>query len=88
MTEQRKELVRLVNRYAAMTNQSQRDVWATIYNLLGRNQGITLRTFQKRKSETLLDVAERVGVLPILNQTISQMIASASIVGARAKYDV
>ena len=38
------------------------------------------------KSETLLDVAERVGVLPLLNQTISQMIASASVVGARAKY--
>ena len=86
MTEQRKELVRLVNRYAAMTKQSQRDVWATIYNLLGRNQGITLRTYQKRKSETLLDVAERVGMLPLLNQTISQMIASASVVGARAKY--
>lgn len=86
MTEQRKELLRLVNLYAAMTKQSQRDVWATIYNLLGRNQGITLRTYQKRKSETLLDVAERVGVLPLLNQTISQMIASASVVGARAKY--
>lgn len=86
MTEQRKELVRLVNRYAAMTKQSQRDVWATIYNLLGRNQGITLRTYQKRKSETLLDVAERVGVLPQLNQTISGMIASASDVCARAKY--
>ena len=86
MTEQRKELVRLVNRYAAMTKQSQRDVWATLYNLLGRNQGITLRTYQKRKSETLLDVAERVGMLPLLNQTISQMIASASVVGARAKY--
>jgi hypothetical protein len=86
MTEQRKELLRLVNRYAAMTKQSQRDVWATIYNLLGRNQGITLRTYQKRKRETLLDVAERVGVLPLLNQTISQMIASASVVGARAKY--
>ena len=85
MTEQRKELVRLVNRYAAMTKQSQRDVWATLYNLLGRNQGITLRTYQKRKSETLLDVAERVGVLPQLNQTISGMIASASVVGARAK---
>ena len=69
-----------------MTKQSQRDVWATIYNLLGRNQGITLRTYQKRKRETLLDVAERVGVLPLLNQTISQMIASASVVGARAKY--
>lgn len=86
MTEQRKELLRLVNRYAAMTKQSQRDVWATIYNLLGRNQGITLRTYQKRKRETLLDVAERVGVLPLLNQTISQMIASVSVVGARAKY--
>lgn len=86
MTEQRKELVRLVNRYAAMTKQSQRDVWATLYNLLGRNQGITLRTYQKRKSETLLDVAERVGVLSQLNQTISGMIASASVVGARAKY--
>lgn len=86
MTEQRKEILRLVNRYAAMTKQSQRDVWATIYNLLGRNQGITLRTYQKRKRETLLDVAERVGVLPLLNQTISQMIASASVVGARAKY--
>lgn len=86
MTEQRKELLRLVNRYAAMTKQSQRDVWATIYNLLGRNQGITLRTYQKRKRETLLDVAERVGVLPLLNQTISQMIASASVVGARVKY--
>lgn len=86
MTEQRKELVRLVNRYAAMTKQSQRDVWATIYNLLGRNQGITLRTYQKRKSETLLDVAERVGMLPQLNQTISGMIASASDVCARAKY--
>ena len=86
MTEQRKELVRLVNRYSAMTKQSQRDVWATLYNLLGRNQGITLRTYQKRKSETLLDVAERVGVLPQLNQTISQMIASASVVGIRAKY--
>ena len=86
MTAQRKELVRLVNRYAAMTKQSQRDVWATIYNLLGRNQGITLRTYQKRKSETLLDVAERVGVLPQLNQTISGMIASASVVCARAKY--
>lgn len=86
MTEQRKELVRLVNRYAAMTKQSQRDVWATLYNLLGRNQGITLRTYQKRKSETLLDVAERVGVLPQLNQTISGMIASASDVCARAKY--
>lgn len=85
MTEQRKELVRLVNRYAAMTKQSQRDVWVTIYNLLGRNQGITLRTYQKRKRETLLDVAERVGVLPQLNQTISGMIASASVVGARAK---
>lgn len=79
MTEQRKELLRLVNRYAAMTKQSQRDVWATLYNLLGRNQGITLRTYQKRKRETLLDVAERVGVLPLLNQTISQMIASASV---------
>ena len=86
MTEQRKELVRLVNRYAAMTKQSQRDVWATIYNLLGRNQGITLRTYQTRKSETLLDVAERVGMLPQLNQTISGMIASASDVCARAKY--
>ena len=85
MTEQRKELLRLVNRYAAMTKQSQRDVWATLYNLLGRKQGITLRTYQKRKSETLLDVAERVGVLPQLNQTISGMIASACVVGARAK---
>ena len=86
MTEQRKELVRLVNRYAAMTKQSQRDVWATLYNLLGRNQGITLRTYQKRKSETLLDVAERVGVLPQLNQTISGMIASASTMNYQKNY--
>ena len=76
MTEQRKQLVMLVNRYAAMTKQSQRDVWATLYNLLGRGYGIMLRTYQKRKSETLLDVAERNGVVPVLHKIISQMTAS------------
>lgn len=86
MTERRKELVRLVNRYAAMTKQSHRDVWATIYNLLGRGYGITLRTYQKRKSETLLDVAERNGVMPLLHQIISQMNTNVSVMSARRKY--
>lgn len=86
MTERRKELVRLVNRYAAMTKQSQREVWATIYNLLGRGYGITLRTYQKRKSETLLDVAERNGIMPILHQIISQMNTNVSVMRARRKY--
>ena len=76
MTEQRKEVVKLVNRYAAMTKQGQREVWASIYNLLGRGYGITLRTYQKRKSETLLDVAERNGVMPLLHKIISQMNAN------------
>ena len=86
MTERRKELVRLVNRYAAMTKQSQREVWATTYNLLGRGYGITLRTYQKRKSETLLDVAERNGIMPILHQIISQMNTNVSVMRARRKY--
>ena len=86
MTERRKELVRLVNRYAAMTKQSQREVWATIYNLLGRGYGITLRTYQKRKSETLLDVAERNGIMPILHQIISQMNTNVSVMRARRNY--
>ena len=86
MTERRKELVRLVNRYAAMTKQSQREVWATIYNLLGRGYGITLRTYQKRKSETLLDVAERNGIMPILHQIISQMDTNVSVMRAGRKF--
>ena len=86
MTEQRKEIVGLVNRYAAMTKQSQRDVWATIYNLLGRIYGITLRTYQKRKSETLLDVAERNGVIPILHKIISQMNANVNELSACGRY--
>ena len=86
MTERRKELVRLVNRYAAMTKQSQREVWATIYNLLGRGYGITLRTYQKRKSETLLDVAERNGIMPILHQIISQMNTNVSVMRAGRKF--
>ena len=86
MTSQRKDLLRLVNRYAAMTKQSQRDVWATIYNLLGRGHGIILRTYQKRKGETLLDVAEREGVLPILHQIISQMNINASVMSAKRTF--
>ena len=86
MTEQRQDVLRLVNRYAAMTKQSQRDVWAAIYNLLGRGYGITLRTYQKRKGETLLDVAEREGVLPVLHQIISQMNTNASVMSAKRKY--
>ncbi len=86
MTEQRKEVVKLVNRYAAMTKQGQREVWATIYNLLGRGYGITLKSYQKRKSETLLDVAERVGAMPVLHKIIAQMNTSANEVSAKRRY--
>ena len=74
MTGQRKELVRLVNWYASMTKQNQRSVWSTLYNLLRVNHGVYLRNYQDRKGETLLDVAERVGVMHLLCRIMAQMI--------------
>jgi hypothetical protein len=63
----------LVNKYSVRFSVSQKEVWDRIYQTLYYNYHIALRSYARKKSESLMDVAERVGALEKMFAIISNM---------------
>ncbi len=59
----RVKIRRLINQYCNAKNADQRSVWHMIYDRLYYRYGISLRAIVKKKNETTLDVAEKLGHL-------------------------
>lgn len=63
----------LVNKYSMHFNVPQKNVWDHIYQTLYYNYHIALRSYARKKSESLIDVAERVGALDKMYAIISNL---------------
>lgn len=63
----------LVNKYSMHFNVSQKNVWDHIYQTLYYNYHIALRSYARKKSESLIDVAERIGALDKMYAIISSL---------------
>lgn len=59
----RAKIRRLINQYCTAKAADHRSVWGVIYDRLYYRYGISLRAVVKRKGESMLDVAERLGHL-------------------------
>ena len=63
----------LVNKYSMHFNVPQKNVWDHIYQTLYYNYHIALRSYARKKNESLIDVAERVGALDKMYAIISNL---------------
>lgn len=63
----------LVNKYSMHFNVPQKNVWDHIYQTIYYNYHIALRSYARKKSESLIDVAERVGALDKMYAIISSL---------------
>ena len=59
----RVKIRRLINQYCNAKNADHRSVWHVIYDRLYYRYGVSLRAVVKKKNESTLDVAERLGHL-------------------------
>jgi len=59
----RVKIRRLINHYCEAKNADQQSVWRVVYDRLYYRYGISLRAIVKRRNESTLDVAERLGHL-------------------------
>ena len=70
----RNKIRRLVNKYAAATNTSQRDIWHDIYNNLYYAYGISINSYKDKDCKTKLDIAEKHGFLGKMFDIVSKMV--------------
>jgi prophage antirepressor-like protein len=59
----RVKIRRLINQYCNAKNADQKSVWHVVYDRLYYRYGVSLRAIVKKKNESSLDVAERLGHL-------------------------
>ena len=59
----RVKIRRLINQYCNAKNADYHSVWSVIYDRLYYRYGVSLRAIVKKKNESTLDVAERLGHL-------------------------
>lgn len=59
----RAKIRRLINQYCTAKNADHRSVWHVVYDRLYYRYGISMRAIVKKKGESALDVAERLGHL-------------------------
>ena len=72
----RNKIRRLVNQYAAATNTTQRDVWHNIYQNLYYAYNISINSYNDKKSQSNLDIAEKHGFLGKMFDIVSKMVKS------------
>lgn len=72
----RNKIRRLVNQYAAATNTSQRDIWHDIYQNLYYAYNISINSYNEKKSQSNLDIAEKHGFLGKMFDIVSKMVKS------------
>ena len=75
----RNKIRELVNRYSSAMNIKQRDVWHSVYNQLYYLFNIPINSYKRKKKESNLDVAERIGFIDKIYDIISNMVREAKI---------
>lgn len=69
----------LVNQYATSMNIKQQDVWHKVYKQLYYLFHISINSYKKKKKESNLDVAERIGFIDKIYDIVSNMVREARI---------
>lgn len=69
----------LVNQYATSMNIKQQDVWHKVYKQLYYLFHISINSYKKKKKESNLDVAERIGFIDKIYDIVSNMVREAKI---------
>lgn len=70
----RNKIRRLVNKYAAATNTSQRDIWHLVYDNLLYAYNIGITRYNRKKGQSYLDVAEEHGFLGKIFDIVSKVV--------------
>lgn len=70
----RNKIRRLVNQYAAATNTSQRDIWHLVYDNLLYAYNIGITSYNRKKGQSYLDVAEEHGFLGKIFDIVSKVV--------------
>lgn len=70
----RDEIRQLVNRYATATNTRHNDVWHAIYDKLYYLYHVSINSYKRSRGQSLLDVAEKNGLLDKMYNIISEMV--------------
>lgn len=71
----RDQIRQLVNRYSAASNTAQVDVWNRIYHDLYYKFHISINSYNRKKGQTLLDVAEKNNILNPIFDIISNIVS-------------
>lgn len=75
----RNKIRELVNKYSSAMNIKQGDVWHSVYNQLYYLFNISVNSYKRKKKESNLDVAERIGFIDKIYDIISNMVREAKI---------
>lgn len=75
----RNKIRELVNKYSSVKNINQSDVWHSVYKQLYYLFNISINNYKRKKKESNLDVAERIGFIDKIYDIISNMVREAKI---------
>ena len=75
----RNKIRELVNKYSSVKNINQSDVWHSVYKQLYYLFNISINNYKRKKKESNLDVAERIGFIDKIYDIISNMVREAQI---------
>ena len=75
----RSKIRELVNKYSSAMNIKQGDVWHSVYKQLYYLFDIPINSYKRKKKESNLDVAERIGFIDKIYDIISNMVREAKI---------